>query len=251
MILNRTIQNFRQQSGVTMIEALVALFVFSIGALGLAAMQTASLVQGDDSRQRSLAIWKAQELAERIRSTKTIDNPDGLAAAYVAAIGNNTAATIGVDSAANTVDTLNLCDNAPNVRCADYRNNAGNQVAGAACTDAQMVDFDIWEVLCEGDTGLATDEGDATGDDGAGSRGILGMEIALVPSPTVVADAINGVNVNVNEYFIYIEWVARSADTNEDITDDAAAVNIQTDLCGRQNVNVDSRLDVYCLRFHQ
>ena len=63
--------------GATLVESLIALFVFAIGALGIAALQTTTLVRSDDVKQRSLAIWKAQELADRIKATTTLDDPDG------------------------------------------------------------------------------------------------------------------------------------------------------------------------------
>jgi len=72
------------QRGVTLIEAMISLLIFSVGALGLAAMQLTAITASGDSQQRTMAIWKAQELADRIRS-----NPN-LRQLYVAAIGNQT-----------------------------------------------------------------------------------------------------------------------------------------------------------------
>ncbi len=51
------------------------------------------------------------------------------------------------------------------------------------------------------------------------------------------------------ELRLYFEWQARAADQNENLKDaTGAAISLPTDLCGQQ-VNVDSRLSVYCLRF--
>lgn len=232
------------QTGVTMIEALVALFVFSVGALGLAAMQTASLAQGDDSKQRALAIWKAQELADRIRSTKSVATPAGLGALYFAALGNNTA-DIGADNAARIFTAVgagaSVAANcaAPATRCADYRNPGGNLVAGAVCTDAQLVAFDIWDVMCEPNSGL-TNSGLATTNDAIGSTGLLDVEIDL-------ARNVNGAGVV--EFTLFLEWVARASDTKREADVNLDGNTITTNLCGAP-FDVDSNLDVYCLRFN-
>jgi len=82
--MNRKFKNLdTKQRGSSLVEAMVALVVFAVGALGIAAMQTVSMVRGDDTRQRSIAIWKAQELVDRIKATKTTDDPDGLVAEYI------------------------------------------------------------------------------------------------------------------------------------------------------------------------
>ena len=45
----------KKQQGVSMIELLVSLFIFSVGLLGFATLQTRSLQEGFDSGQRSVA----------------------------------------------------------------------------------------------------------------------------------------------------------------------------------------------------
>ncbi len=61
----------RKVRGVTMIEALVALFIMSIGLLGVAGLQATSIAAGHASALRSLAVFHSAEIAERIRANRT------------------------------------------------------------------------------------------------------------------------------------------------------------------------------------
>ena len=118
--------NIKSQLGITMIELMVSLFIFSIGLLGFATLQTRSLQEGIDSGQRSIALWRSQELSDRIRA-----NADQLDA-YLASVNNDA-----------------ICESAA-PRCADYLNNGVSTDAGV-CTAAEMAIFDTWDVLCNGD----------------------------------------------------------------------------------------------------
>ncbi|MFT5571901.1 MAG: type IV pilus assembly protein PilV [Cryomorphaceae bacterium] len=221
-----------RQSGVTLIEAMISILVFSVGALGLAAMQLTAITVSGDSQQRSLAIWKAQELADRIKS-----NP-ALVADYVTKISNSTLSTLGSDTAGGRV----ICEVTtgfvePETRCADYVDGSGNVQAGAACNNTDdRVSYDVWEVFCDPNSGAAT-SGDASAD---GSIGLTDLEVVLRQND-LLADGNDDVE-------LYLEWLSRDADANENITGTGVR-NIKTDLCGRTDVDIDSRLDVYCLRF--
>ena len=59
-------RNSRRQSGFTLIEALVALLVLSIGLLGVAAMQLKALQGAHAAYQRSIASLAAQDAQERL-----------------------------------------------------------------------------------------------------------------------------------------------------------------------------------------
>lgn len=61
-----------RQPGFSLIEVLVSLIVICIGVLGMAALQSRSLVQSQDSVLRNTAIMLAGDLIEMMRS-----NPDG------------------------------------------------------------------------------------------------------------------------------------------------------------------------------
>ncbi len=111
------------QTGSSLIEVLVTLLVFSVGLLGLAAMQLNALQGSADSGQRSQAVWLAQDMAERIRA-----NPEGSAANYAAAVN---------------------CAQLPGTMCADYYSpGASAKVNASTCTAAQMATFDRWESQC-------------------------------------------------------------------------------------------------------
>lgn len=214
------------ESGFSMLEGVVALAIFSVGVLGLAALQLNSLVSAGDSQQRTLAIWKAQELADRIRGNTN------LADKYIDAIGNDGSSSFGVDSADNIVS----CSGSgatfpkPTTICADTDgNNAAN-----CDTENPKIAFDLWEVFCHPDTGLATQGESVT----EGSGGLLNLEVAMQRNE-VGADGNSDITIG-------FEWVSREADANTEIRDSA---NIETDLCGVADVQVDPVLEVYCLRF--
>ena len=78
------------QSGLTLIETLVALVVLSVGLLGIAALQVQGMTAGRTANYRSVAANLAADMAERIRS-----NPLGLDAYAGPGSDNGCAATAG------------------------------------------------------------------------------------------------------------------------------------------------------------
>ncbi|VXC53453.1 Type IV pilus modification protein PilV [Pseudomonas sp. 9AZ] len=115
--------NSSQQRGSSLIEVLITLLIFTVGMLGLAALQLNALQGSSDSAQRSQSTWVLQDIAERIRA-----NPAGTAAQYAAAPN---------------------CANPPVSRCADYYDPATSaKVTAQNCTAAQMAAFDRWESQC-------------------------------------------------------------------------------------------------------
>tara|TARA_R110001592_G_scaffold363300_1_gene683480 strand:- start:64788 stop:65342 length:555 start_codon:yes stop_codon:yes gene_type:complete len=111
---------YKQQSGSTLIEVLIALLIFTIGLQGIASMQYQSVKDNFDSSQRSYGVWAAQELISRIRA-----NPDARDAGDYNVNGNP-------------------CDGSlPPAYCAD-RDGSG----AAICAPNEMAAFDIWESLC-------------------------------------------------------------------------------------------------------
>ena len=225
----------RSQLGVSLIEALVSMTLFAFGVLGMSKMQTSALVQVDDTRQHLIAAWKAQDLVDRIRATRTLTSPAGMADMYVASIGGNVN-TIGKDVAAQVFE----CPNNPPARSCARRNNGGGMVDAEICTDQELVDYDIWETFCDPQTGLVTNAADAVG-----SQSLQSMEIVMTSSDTTVANpgANGGGNKTTREYFLYVEWVSATADQN---TSQANAIT--QNLCG-DDVAVDASVNVYCLKF--
>jgi type IV pilus assembly protein PilV len=64
----RTLQHLHGQRGFTMIESLIAMVVFSVGILGLVAMQTVATRVTTDARLRSEAAAAADELLARMQT---------------------------------------------------------------------------------------------------------------------------------------------------------------------------------------
>lgn len=63
----------RKKAGMTLIEVLVVLIIISIGLLGVAGLQVATVKQTNNAGLRSQALVLMQDMVERIRA-----NPDGV-----------------------------------------------------------------------------------------------------------------------------------------------------------------------------
>lgn len=111
----------KPQKGVSLVEALVALVVLSVGLLGIAAMQVNALKASTSANYRAIAGIKASELADRMRAN----------------LG-------GVYSNAYNVNAASDCSSPPGTLCAKTTPNA----TAARCTPAQMATFDLYEVSC-------------------------------------------------------------------------------------------------------
>jgi type IV pilus assembly protein PilV len=72
-----------RERGMTMIEALVALLVLSIGLLGVAALQMSSLRNTHAAHMRSQATALANDITDRMRANRTV----AVAGAYNIALG--------------------------------------------------------------------------------------------------------------------------------------------------------------------
>ncbi len=68
MPMNNRINN---QSGMGMIESLIALLVISIGLLGIAALQISSLQQSSSANWHSQAVWYSYEMTDRINANRS------------------------------------------------------------------------------------------------------------------------------------------------------------------------------------
>lgn len=67
----RLINSHHKQRGFSLIEALVAFLILSVGMLGVASLQTISLRSGQTAALRSVAVIKAGEILDRIRANPT------------------------------------------------------------------------------------------------------------------------------------------------------------------------------------
>ncbi len=77
-MINTRMKNFSQSHihnnrGFTLVEALIAFFILSIGMLGIASLQTISLKAGKTSVYGSVATMKVDELFESMRANLSTD----------------------------------------------------------------------------------------------------------------------------------------------------------------------------------
>jgi len=56
------------QRGVTLVEAMIALLVISVGLLGIASLQLTAMNQNASSLHNSQAVWMAYNMSDRIRA---------------------------------------------------------------------------------------------------------------------------------------------------------------------------------------
>lgn len=78
-----------KQSGFTLLESLMALFVLTVGILGVAGLQMQGMQAGNVAKQRMLAVSYAEELIERIRANPIgADGYDGAPASYGCSSGS-------------------------------------------------------------------------------------------------------------------------------------------------------------------
>ncbi|MCP4331660.1 MAG: type IV pilus modification protein PilV [Gammaproteobacteria bacterium] len=67
------------QRGVTLVEAMIALLVISIGLLGIASLQITAMNQNTSSLNHSQAVWAAYNMSDRIRANiSEFANYDGV-----------------------------------------------------------------------------------------------------------------------------------------------------------------------------
>lgn len=74
MSLKTNPHSVKMQRGLTLIEALIALLVISIGLLGIAALQLTSLKQTSNANWSSQAVWYSYEMTDRINANRSDDN---------------------------------------------------------------------------------------------------------------------------------------------------------------------------------
>jgi len=66
------INSQHKQKGFSLIEALVAFLILSVGMLGIASLQTMSLKSGHTAAMRTVAVVKVEEILESMRSNTTV-----------------------------------------------------------------------------------------------------------------------------------------------------------------------------------
>jgi len=118
----------KKQTGITLIEVLIALVVFAIGVGGMAGLQLKSLGMSVDATQRAVVLAKSQELADRIRTNATAMST------YTNTFNNSGGA---------------FCASSPAPVCGD-----SNDGLAVSCSPLQLAAFDLWDVFCRTGSGL-------------------------------------------------------------------------------------------------
>ncbi|MGQ9427295.1 type IV pilus modification protein PilV [Gilvimarinus sp. F26214L] len=111
-----SLTSLRKQSGIGLIEVLIAMIIFALGILGLASMQLSAKRTAYDALQRSIATNLARDVLERIRS-----NPSPAALAVYGAADEIGGATLGSE---------------PTPTCSSE---------ATECEPAQLATHDLWE----------------------------------------------------------------------------------------------------------
>lgn len=148
----------RQNTGFTLIEVLIALFVLAIGLLGMATLMMNSMQSSQGASQRSAATVSAYDLAERLRANRT-----QAAVANSPYAGNPAAAALPLcfTDLANTTG-CNAADTAALDRAQWWANLQVN-IPGAAATVQQVNTTTFCLVIFWQEPGVATtDSGPAT-----------------------------------------------------------------------------------------
>lgn len=60
-----------KQSGFTLVEVLVALFIIAVGILGVMGLQLSTLQANQSASHRSQAVWAASDILDRMRANRT------------------------------------------------------------------------------------------------------------------------------------------------------------------------------------
>lgn len=79
------------QNGVSLIEALVALLILALGIMGLAGIQTQTLVDSRSSNYRAVAVQAAEDLLERMQANSQVRITNPAPNPYVVAFGTTPA----------------------------------------------------------------------------------------------------------------------------------------------------------------
>jgi type IV pilus assembly protein PilV len=120
----------KNQSGFTLLEVLVAIVVLSLGLLGLAGLQAATLRNNQIAYYRAIAVQQTYDMADRIRANQ------GGAATYALGVGadHNTGCTAASCNAAEMAEVDILQWNNNNARMLPAGNGTVVAAAGGSFT---------------------------------------------------------------------------------------------------------------------
>lgn len=145
----------RIQRGVTLVEAMIALLVISIGLLGIASLQLTAMNQNASSLNHSQAVWYAYEMSDRIRANIIVfinyDNIDTDSAPAQDCMTNT--CTANQIAAADAADWAAMVGNLPGGR---------GTVSLAANPAEGLIVTVMWDDDGTGATGTGCDPGDTS-----------------------------------------------------------------------------------------
>lgn len=124
-----------RESGMSMIEVLIALVLLAGGLFTVASLQTQLIKNSADTANRTHALLLAQEASDRMRVNSS-------------AITDYKSAFASFDSCANYSYTP----------CGSYVGSSGRKDFSGSCSATQMAVFDVWEMMCgtENSDGIAS-----------------------------------------------------------------------------------------------
>jgi type IV pilus assembly protein PilV len=132
--------HLRGSRGFTLVEALVALVVISIGLLGVAALQLTSLRSNHSSAMRSQATFLAYDIVDRMRANRTA----ALAGSYNIALGAaGTAGTVAGDDL--IAWKQNIARTLPAINNAGVPQNADGSVTQAGNIFTVTIRWSDWD----------------------------------------------------------------------------------------------------------
>ncbi len=128
------------QKGISLLEVIISMFIFSVGIMGMATLQTRVIQENMDQQQRNLAIWKAQAIIDRISLNKT---PEAL-----------TQYEQSLSTASCLAGPITNC--AEGFIPADENDPASEatNIEAESCSLTELAEYDSWDVLCNTENSL-------------------------------------------------------------------------------------------------
>ena len=131
------------QQGFSLIEALVAFLILSVGMLGIASLQMISLKAGHTATLRTIAVIKTEEMFERIRNNPLILNPD------VGGSYNSSITDPGDNNNCNDYGSGQVCNRAEMARddIYNWKENLGASLPNTGVTASIVVEDKVVGVM--------------------------------------------------------------------------------------------------------
>jgi len=182
------------QTGFSLVEVLVSIFILTMGLLGMLGMQAAALQSNREARLQSSAMILARELADMVRGNKS----EGIKTANNPYLGDfSSPLTFGTPTYCLNVATASTCAtpiDVANAEMTEWLTRVDNELPGArvvTCFDATPFDaggLPQWTCSNTG-TSIVIKIGWTRGSTNKGQTGSAGLERANVPGLIVPVTA--------------------------------------------------------------